>query len=80
MTQNAATMAMKISVVWTMGSGMPIAATAGRRSGGGHRSRGAGVSDAAAGVGRAQRVPQRCETSFLLRYCAKRPLTAGKKA
>ena len=28
MTQKAATMAMKISVVWTMGSGMPIVATA----------------------------------------------------
>ena len=28
MTQNAATMAMKIKVVWTMGSGMPIVATA----------------------------------------------------
>ena len=35
MTQNAATMAMKISVVWTMGSGMPIVV---RRSGG-HRGR-----------------------------------------
>ena len=49
MTQNAATMAMNISVVWTMGSGMPIVATAGRRSGGGHQAKGAGGGDAAAG-------------------------------
>ena len=68
MTQNAATMAMKISVVWTMGSGMPIAATAGPRLGGGHRSKGAGHGDAAAGVGRATAVAQRCETSLVLPF------------
>ena len=63
MTQKAATTAMKMSVVWTMGSGMPIVA---RRSGGlrgGLRWRRGGA--AASGLAGAA-VAQRCETSNLL--------------
>ena len=63
MTQKAATMAMKIKVVWTMGSGMPIVV---RRSGGPRGRLRCGRGGAAAGVGRAQRCRKRCQEVFLL--------------
>ena len=73
MTQKAATMAMKISVVWTMGSGMPIVV---RRSGG-HRGR-LGCGRGGSGGRRAgAALQQRCDTSVWLRNRARMSSDAG---
>ena len=77
MTQKAATMAMKIRVVWTMGSGMPIVATAVRllcgHRGGRLLKRGDAAAGAAAGVGQAQRCRSDAKRASCYRNARGRP-------
>ena len=77
MTQKAATTAINIKVVWTMGSGMPIV---GRRSGGHRGGLWCGRGGAAAGVGRAPRAAAMLGDVVAEVTARGRPLTAGKKA
>ena len=79
MTQKAATMAMNMRVVWTMGSGIPIGATAACLLCGHRGGRLLKRGDAAAGVGRAQRAAAMLGDVVAAVTARGRPLTAGKK-
>ena len=72
MTQKAATMAMKIKVVWTMGSGIPIARPPGADRVVVTGGKAPGRGDAAAGVGRAQRCGSDARGCSYNRNCARR--------
>ena len=79
MTQKAATMAMKMRVVWTMGSGMPIVVPPTRDRVVTEAGACYGRGGAAAGVGRAQRCRSDARRCCCSRNCARTAADAAKK-